>query len=286
MKTKGMMMTNSPQQQQDSSLSRPMEASLHSDGILALGRRLVDELTLEPTDTLGRWMAQYVAELMEAVSTVPLPERSAAQDRCFKAILELWSYRAELPDGKRPLAEMEPVVRAIESLDPDAERPRYYGEPNIKGKSAQLLEFAKNLDASARSLIRFLLSEAAAIGVGKSSDWLVAAEAAGMDSGVHEIVMHFLIDLQVETYPDLDRRQRKVLTDRIERLEAFANATRLISAHMRSRLGVPKTGGEETEDTENGDAPETEDDAETEDAENDGDLGAENKDEAENDEAD
>lgn len=275
-------MTNSPPQGRASTLSGPTELFAHFDDILVLGQRLVDELVLEPTDTLGRWMAQYVAELIDAVSTGPLSERSAAQERCFNAILELWSYRSELPDGKRPLAELEPVVRAIESLDPENERPRYYGEHDTKGKSAQLLGFVKNLDASARSLIRLFLGEAAAVAVDKSPEWLVAAEAAGMESGVHEIAMRFLVALQSEASPDLDERRRKSLMENLKRLEAFANVTRLVSDEIRVRLGISKL------DSGDGDADEevkNEDDAESSVLEYDGAADVGNEDKAEDDEA-
>ena len=88
-----------------------MEVSPRFDQVMALGRRLVCELGIEEaTDTLGRWMAHYIAELMDVVENCPPEERGGAQRACFKAILELWSHRAEFPNGVRPFRELEPIL--------------------------------------------------------------------------------------------------------------------------------------------------------------------------------
>ena len=99
--------------------SRGTEESSRFDQVLSLGVKLVDELDLESSvDTLGRWMAHYVAELMDRADNAAPEERAALRKSCSDAILELWSHRAELPDGKRPFEDLEPIMRAIESLDP------------------------------------------------------------------------------------------------------------------------------------------------------------------------
>ena len=42
-----------------------MVKRIRSDSVLALGKKLVDELGLDQSvDTLGRWMAHYIAEKM------------------------------------------------------------------------------------------------------------------------------------------------------------------------------------------------------------------------------
>lgn len=35
-------------------------------------------------------------------------------------------HRAAFPNGKRPFEDLEPVMRAIESLDPEDDTPRYF----------------------------------------------------------------------------------------------------------------------------------------------------------------
>src|SRR4051812_2064411 len=64
--------------------------------VLALGRKLVEELELGPgVDTLGRWMAHHVAELMlNAEHSADLDDRRANEDRAVDTILRIWDHRA------------------------------------------------------------------------------------------------------------------------------------------------------------------------------------------------
>lgn len=106
------------QEKRRSISSTPREESNRSDGVIALGRRLVEELDMEPgVDTLGRWMAHYIAELIEdAEQTADAAERQIAQERCCTAILRLWEHRSTLPRGARPLANLQKVLDAIIDL--------------------------------------------------------------------------------------------------------------------------------------------------------------------------
>lgn len=63
-----------------------------SAATFALGEKLVAELKLvESTNTLARWMAHYVAELMVCTKHAPLSKRDEAQQSCARAILDLWA---------------------------------------------------------------------------------------------------------------------------------------------------------------------------------------------------
>jgi hypothetical protein len=106
------------QEKQKSTLSIPMEQSKHSESIIALGKRLVKELGMEPgVDTLGRWMAHYIAELIKmSEETEDLDERSKAQEKCCDTIIKLWEHRSSLIHCARPLANLEGVLKAINNL--------------------------------------------------------------------------------------------------------------------------------------------------------------------------
>jgi hypothetical protein len=104
-----------------------MAASVDSDAVIALGKRLVEELELgDSVDTLGRWMAHYIAELIVKVEAARSEERDKLSSCCAAAILDLWRHRSVLPNGKRPFEEIEPILRAIQSLDPEDDIPRYW----------------------------------------------------------------------------------------------------------------------------------------------------------------
>jgi hypothetical protein len=87
---------------------------------LALGRYLVRELGLEDsTDTLGRWMAHHLAELMgRAQRARTTAERRTAQRDAVDVILRIWQHRAKLPSGAYPLAPYKDLLIALNALRP------------------------------------------------------------------------------------------------------------------------------------------------------------------------
>lgn len=224
-----------------------------------MGRRLVDELELEQTnDTLGRWMAHYIADLIQQAEVAVGDARQTAERACFDAILTLWKHRAELPDGRRPFQEMEPIVRAIESLDPEDETPRYFrtvrpprGEDVAKSDVETWLEMVIGLDYSAKLLIGYCLAEAAQAATDKSKEWVRLAEAAGEEDGVPEIVVRFVSDAaNLHKEPDIHKEVRRQLQDRLKRLDGFSELAKLFADNLRARLNeLPRSAeGEEESD--------------------------------------
>ncbi|OLP44445.1 hypothetical protein BJF95_07915 [Rhizobium oryziradicis] len=200
-------------------------------------------------DTLGRWMAHYIAELIDVAERTAGPEKPAAQDRCFSAILELWSHRAEFPKGMRPHQELEPVLRVLESLDTAAEYPRYYpsAQPSendtLSAEVEKWLDLARGLDYSAKLLIRHCLSQAADLATDKSKEWVRLAEAAGANSGVSEIFIRFISEPEdLDDEVKANNATRKDLEDRLQRLRAFQGLAEGLDKHFQARLDkLPKT---------------------------------------------
>jgi hypothetical protein len=129
---------------------------MDSDAVLALGKKLVAELGLDQSvDTLSRWMAHYIAELMHAAETAEDAKRQELTSRCCVAILDLWRHRRELPDGKRPFEDIEPILRALQSLDPEDTTPRYFrsARPN-QAETEQDLKPESGLNWPRVSIIR------------------------------------------------------------------------------------------------------------------------------------
>ena len=68
-----------------------MDERIHSDSVLALGKKIVDELDADrPVDTLSRWMAHYIAEKIEDAETATDESRDRKMSECSDAILKLW----------------------------------------------------------------------------------------------------------------------------------------------------------------------------------------------------
>jgi hypothetical protein len=237
-----------------------MEESARSEKILTLGRKLVEELGLEPSvDTLGRWMAHYIAELIDAAESTSGEQRFAAQKKCFEAILALWKHRAELPSGKRPFEDLGLVTRAIESLDPEDDTPRYYRSARPQKSEEEeteaqsWLDTVSGLDHSAKVLIGYCLGEAARAAVDKSKDWVALAEAAGAEPGVPEIVIRFVSNAaDLGKTADINDDVRKKLEDRINRLKGFAQMAAAMVSDLTARLNAlpppKKTDGDSEPD--------------------------------------
>jgi len=89
--------------------------------VLELGQHLVRELKLDDSvDTLGRWMAHYVAELISvAEKATSKKDRLAAQKRAMEAILRIWEHRESLPGYAYPLARYDEILSVLDHLRPD-----------------------------------------------------------------------------------------------------------------------------------------------------------------------
>lgn len=217
-----------------------------------MGRKLAEELgSGSPSDTLSQWMAHYIAELIGAAHKARAKERGPLEHKVYETILELWSHRAELPNGKRPFEELDPLLRAIESLDPDDSAPRYFRSvrraiPGDKKDAAaqSLLKFVSDLDASARIMIGLALSEAADATLDESQEWVALAKEAGVNSEPHDLLIRFIVDkTDLSKQPDVREEERNRLQRRIERLDSFISLASKSSAAMKKRMRQFATRG-------------------------------------------
>jgi len=214
-------------------------------GILEIGRALIKELALEPgDDTLCRWMAHYIAELIEGAETGTEADRPDKLAKCSETILALWQHRYELPNGKRPFEEFEPIFRAIESLDPDNDTPRYFrsvrnasDKADVNAESKKWLELAEGLDYSAKMLIRYCLEQASQDALNKSQEWVRLAELAGLEDGIEFPVIRLITaENELANESETDERAQKLLEDRINRLSAFKEMADSLASDMRRKL--------------------------------------------------
>lgn len=228
-----------------------------SDHVFALGRKLVEELGLDDSvDTLGRWMAHYIAGLMTKAETALGEDKDAAGRECFAAILDLWKHRAALPHGKRPFEDLEPIVRAIESLDPENHLPRYYraarpskGEAADSSDQEQWLSLVDGLDFSARALIGYCLAEAAEAALDKSKAWVQHAMA--IDNGPTERVIRLVKSAaDVNKAPDPNEEIRSLLADRAKRLRGFLRIAEVLTNTLESRLEALPSATEAADEEE------------------------------------
>jgi hypothetical protein len=212
---------------------------------LGLGRALVEELGLDPgVDTLSRWMAHHIAELIKAAETASTEERSVKLAKCADTILKLWEHRHHFPKGRCPFEDWEPFLRALKSLDPCDDTPRYFrpvwsevDENEQHTEAGKWLKLARYLDSSAKILIRYCLTQAAQSALDKSRSWVALAETAGLERDVDlQIIRLIANESDLANTTEADSAIRKELQDRAERLEKFEKMANILSSDLRRRL--------------------------------------------------
>jgi hypothetical protein len=105
----------------ESSSSEKTERSKPPKDVLGLGQHLVHELGFDDhRDTLGRWMAHHVAELIQETEKASTPtSRLKARKSASETILKIWEHRKSLPGNAYPLAPYEDVIKVLNLLRPD-----------------------------------------------------------------------------------------------------------------------------------------------------------------------
>jgi len=218
-------------------------------GILEIGKALIKELNIEPgDDTLCRWMAHYIAELIADAETSTAEDRPGKLTKCADAVLAIWKHRHELPNGKRPFEELEPIIRAMESLDPTNDTPRYFRTTrrtiDISKENTDVkewLELADGLDYSAKILISYCLMQASQGALDSSKEWVKLAKTAVVEDEIEFTVVRFVSsENQLLKAEEADERERKLLDDRINRLDEFIKIAGALLAEMREITIRPK----------------------------------------------
>lgn len=216
---------------------------------LALGQRLVVELKLvESTDTLARWMAHYVAELMVRAEHAAPDQRGEAMQVCSRAILDLWAQAAAFPAKRTAFSSIDRVIEVISSLHPDAE-PYYRNELwralDVRASSGDsavenLLVTALGIDHGARSLIHYVLAEAAREAGRGSAEWLELAQRLERDDPITELRIRLVTMGQEEA--ELKSSRIEELEKRIVQLEHFAAAAGALKQSLAESLASVRDG--------------------------------------------
>jgi hypothetical protein len=88
---------------------------------LDLGKLIVRELAVDRDgDTLGRWMAHYIAQLLEeAEAAADQTTRREIEAAAAEIVTKLWTHRGEFQNRINPLSDLRPIIDVLRSLDPD-----------------------------------------------------------------------------------------------------------------------------------------------------------------------
>ena len=217
-----------------------MESLDRSKAVIELGKRIVAGLMLGD-DVTAQWMAHLVAEKIFAAEDASETVRDSAVAECVDVILKLWAHRYTLPPYMRPLRELDPLLRTLNSLGVnEADELRFFARPptseELEGASEdekELFEFAIGIDQAARELIRYALSVAAERSVSVVNPWLEEVVKGGLEATVELRVSRFVAGGLLKSK---EQAKQQAMLDRIGRLESFAEAAMFLAADMRSTL--------------------------------------------------
>jgi hypothetical protein len=220
-----------------------MEKSKHYKDVLALGRLLVKELDLEQSvDTLGRWMAHHISELIVEAEKTEGSDKSDVEDRCREAVLALWNHIRVFPRGHRPLENIELLLATIQALDPENQAYFYQSEAQsqieqstLSDRAKNWLELSRGIDYSARLLINMCLKNAANEITEEKRDLLELARSLDADTPITSIA-RILIDEREksdeEQKAEVIREAIKTLKSRRERLRKMVEMSELLASSI------------------------------------------------------
>ncbi len=217
-----------------------MESLDRSKAVIELGKRIVAGLKLG-NDVTAQWMAHLVAEKISAAEQASETARDAAVAGCIDVILKLWAHRYTLPPYMRPLRELDPLLRTLNSLGVnEADEFRFFSRPpsseeleDATEEEKKLFEFAIGIDHAARELIRHALSVAAERSVDVVKPWLEEAFKGSLEATVELRISRFVAEGLLKGQ---EKSKQQAMLDRIDKLESFANAAMFLAGEMRKTL--------------------------------------------------
>ncbi len=189
------------------------------ENVSALGKKLVDELKLNATnDTIGKWMAHYLAELFDREESSDGNERREIRLECTEMILKIWMNRKGLPSSYPPLQSFDEIVKVINKLR--ADEPYYYRgidtESELPKTVADYLGIAVAVDQRARKLVNYLIDKAIADATHENRDWLKEALSfADPDDQDMRVVIN-IIDSRTETELSSTEKNNELCRSMIE----------------------------------------------------------------------
>ncbi|KUO73510.1 MAG: hypothetical protein APF81_14045 [Desulfosporosinus sp. BRH_c37] len=211
------------------------ENSETKEQIISLGKALVNELGLDQsTDTLGRWMAHYIAERITAAENATDQEKSKVEKECFEAVLKLWQHRAFLPNGHRPFENFEPILRALERLDPESERTYFFDDPykktrgrktdEVSQRISEWIDVALGIDQVARIWIDYVFKQAANCAGDKKTKACLQRSVSRKDkdiSIIFSLLSDDMLDDEEGLGDNIEQKKRELIASRMRKLESF-----------------------------------------------------------------
>lgn len=214
-----------------------MEQSETVNKVIKLGKLLIRELKLEDSgDTLGRWMAFYIAEKIAVAKKAQGEKRITAEKDCMETILAVWKHRWELAPNVRPLRNFQPILETLQMISPESTSSYHFQD----GFDAEAIEkdslqaAVKEIDKGTKTCLSYLLSKAAKeASTEDTAGWLDSA--GNLDAqGDLDIIGTLLSGEKYSLSPDAASQRWNYEQDyAIAKLETQLKAIERLESHTR-----------------------------------------------------
>lgn len=126
---------------------------MNSTKVIKLGEKIVDELLLsDGVDTLSKWMAHYIGELIEKVENSEGEEKEKYEKECFETILKLWGEMHKVPNVKAPLSRFDKIYELCDEMM-SKDKYRYFPS-KYENDTSEFLVLAKVVDKLSKKIVQ------------------------------------------------------------------------------------------------------------------------------------
>lgn len=227
-----------------------MESLETQQRVIELGKALVKELEIElGNDTLSRWLAHYIAELIIKLENAEQERKGQLQQRCFETILTLWQNRSSFRKGHRPFENFEPIFRALEALDPENRNSFYrfwnqreLDDSELSDDVKHWTDLAVGLDNAARIWIKFALEQATRHALDeKTRLWLSNAKELMQDQEL-KVIFQLAEEASASNTDDnikkLNSDKINQFKEMIKKLDGFIEISEYIKAELKNKIKI------------------------------------------------
>lgn len=212
--------------------------------MIALGKKLVTELGAEEdNDTLGRWMAHQLADLLTRYETAPVAEKEHLRQTCEDSILKIWAHRSQFPRGHRPFESFTPIFNTLQELDLSDPTPRYFRNAALRAReekrdpARKWLDCATAIDDSARILIRYCLTRGAEKALDQEAEWVsLVHDLTKVSDDDLRIIVVLARQAELLNANDPESVERAELEKLSSKLDFFSEFASKVSADLKARV--------------------------------------------------
>ncbi len=130
---------------------------METETVIKLGKKIVSELELDnTTETLSKWMAHYLSELLSKTETAIGIERQNLEKECSDLVIKLWERRYSIPIEIDPLRNISSALTMLQTLsNTDYSYRKYTGQGLSRDPYDQVV---KTVLESSDDIIRFTVA--------------------------------------------------------------------------------------------------------------------------------